>query len=250
MALDEAFPEQFVATLCAVQDGSMRSHLLVEKVRALGPADGAALLQHIIVRASMLKGDYSLALDALNVPFLTQQAGNPFMSDLYVAAQAGGFGELLDLLLRYPASRHGEQQGPASDVPAGVRVSMAKRLNRQQLARMLTDTNPLVIRTLLKNPSLTESDVLKLCSLRPASADVQREVFHSRKWSARYPVKKALIFNPYTPTELGLKLVHFMMEQDLRIVAESLDLHPALRESAQKRLESSMTADDDAGYEE
>lgn len=119
----------------------------------------------------------------------------------------------------------------------GVRVSMARCGNREQLARLLADTNLLVIRALLKNPALTESDVLKLASRRPAAADVLREVFHSRKWSARYAVKKALILNPYTPTDIGMKIIHVLMAQDLRLVAASRDLHHWLREAARQRLE-------------
>ena len=103
---------------------------------------------------------------------------------------------------------------------------------------MLSATNPQVIRTLLDNPALTESDVLKLAAKRPAAEDIQREVFHSRKWSARYAVKKTLVLNPYTPTDIGMKVVHVLMVQDVRQVAQSRDLHPWICETAQKYLGS------------
>ena len=93
-----------------------------------------------------------------------------------------------------------------------------------------------------QNPALTESDVLKLCSRRPAAADVQREVFSNKKWYARYHVKKALICNPYTPTDLGLKILHFLLAQDVLFVAQSLDLHPALREMAVQMLQENISA--------
>jgi hypothetical protein len=62
-------------------------------------------------------------------------------------------------------------------------------------------------------------------------------VFHSRKWSARYAVKKALILNPYTPTDIGMKIVHALMMQDLRHVVGSRDLHLWIREAARQRLD-------------
>jgi hypothetical protein len=71
---------------------------------------------------------------------------------------------------------------------------------------------------------------------------VLREVFSSTKWFARYHVKKALVCNPYTPTDLGLKIIHFLMAQDVLFVAQSLDLHPALREMAQQRLQENSSA--------
>lgn len=227
--------KQMIVTLCAVPDAAMRSYILAEKVQALSPPQAAELLQLIIMGASRRKGPYCLALDALSVPVLTQRAGNPFMSDVYTAAREQGFDELVSLLSRPEASRTSDQDAHLQeDLPAGVRVSRAKTLNRNELARMLADTDPRVIRTLLQNPTLTESDVLKLCSRRPASADVQREVFSCKKWFARYSVKKALVFNPYTPTDIGLKIIHFLMAQDVLFVAQSLDLHPALREIAQQ----------------
>ena len=243
MAQEIPLLKQIIATLCAVPDAAMRSHILAEKVQGLAPAQAAELLQHIIVWASRRKGPYCLALDALSVPLLTQRMGNPFMSDLYTAAQDKGFDELVSLLSRPEASRTTDQEpDPQEDFPAGVRVSRAKKLKGTELARMFADSNPRVIRALLQNPALTESDVLKLCSRRPACADVQREVFGSRKWVARYSVKKALIFNPYTPTELGLKLVHFLMMQDVRLVAQSFDLHPALRETARQYLHANSSS--------
>jgi hypothetical protein len=242
--------KQIIVTLHAVPDPAMRSHILAEKVQALAAAQAAELLQQIIVGASTRKGPYCLVLDALSVPLLTQRLGNPFMSDLYIAAQGMGFDDLVLLLSRPEASRTAEQEhDPQEDLPAGVRVSRAKKLKGTELARMFADSNPRVIRALLQNSALTESDVLKLCSRRPASADVQREVFNSRKWAARYSVKKALIFNPYTPTELGLKIIHFLMAQDVLFVAQSLDLHPALREMAQQRLKEKNLAGFDVDEE-
>jgi len=231
-------PEQIVNTLSAVPERSMRTHLLTEKLCALDPDTVAEVLQTIITAAAQQRGNYCLALEALNVPLLTSMVGNAFMSDVYVHARSSGYEELVQILLRPDPSRVSSNARAKSsdDIPSGIRISMAKSGNRQQLERLFSDTNPLVIRTLLKNPALTESDVLKLSSKRPAEADIQREVFSNRKWSARYAVKKALALNPYTPTEISIKIVHMLMVQDVRLVAGSRDLHQWLREAAQERL--------------
>ncbi len=234
MSIQTSTAQQIVSALCVVPERSMRAHLLIEKLCTLSPEHVARLLQTIITEAAARRGGYCLVLEALSVPQLTLRAGNAFMSDVYVAARQAGFEELLRILSRPGLGRacDDRHETGADEIPSGVRVAMARSGNRQQLSRMLSDTNPLVIRTLLNNPALTESDVLKLSSRRPAAADVQREVYHSRKWSARYSVKKALVLNPYTPTDIGMKIVHMLMIQDLRTIAESRDLHPWLRETA------------------
>lgn len=238
MTMQSSHLKQFVSALCAVTERSMRTHRLTEKMCRFKPDEVAEVLQAIIVAAAEYRGDYSRALEALDVGLLTSKAGNSFMSDVYVCAKNAGFEELIRLLSRPDSSRVFDNTGEnsADEIPSGVRVSMAKRGNRDQLTRMFADTNSQVIRTLLRNPALTESDVLKLASRRPAAANIQREVFHSRKWSARYAVKKALILNPYTPTDIGMKIVYVLMVQDLRSVAESGDLHLWLREIARQRL--------------
>ena len=240
MAPEITLLQQINASLSSVPDSAMRSLLLAEKVQGLTARQAAELLQAIVLGASRDKGDYCLLLDALNVPLLATRLGNPFMREIYSVAQVEGFEELAGILSRPEASRSADQEPePQDDLPSGVRISRAKQLRGPQLVRMFADTDPRVIRAVLQNPSLTESDVLKLCSRRPAFAAVQQEVMKSRKWIARYAVKKALIFNPYSPTELGLKLVHFLMLQDLRLVADSLDLHPAIREVARQKIKDS-----------
>lgn len=235
---EQTSPQKIVNMLSVVPEHSMRTHVLAEKLCALEPSRVAEVLQAIITAAAERRGDYCLALEAINVPLLTRMAGNAFMSDVYVHARRSGFDELVRILLRPDPSRVSSNAGEkrSDEIPSGMRVTMAKSGNRRQLERMFSDTNPLVIRALLKNPSLTESDVLKLSSRRPAEGDVQREVFRNRKWSARYAVKKALVLNPYTPTEIGIKIVHMLMVQDVRLVAESRDLHQWLREAARERL--------------
>jgi hypothetical protein len=240
-------PDQIVNALSSVPERTMRTNLLIEKLCALEPEKVADVLQAIIVAAAGQRGDYCLALDALDIAQLTDRAGNSFMSDVYVRAQREGFEELVRLLSRPGSSRVFDTTGEGSsdDVPSGVRVSMAKSGTRDQLTHMISDTDARVIHPLLKNPVLTESDLLKLASRRPAVADVQREIFHSRKWSRRYAVKKALALNPYTPTDIGMKIVHVLMVQDLRLIAESRDLHQWLREAARERLkEGNKTAKD------
>jgi len=240
MSSEPTSPQQIASALFTVPERSMRTHLLVEKLCKLKPDEVAELLQAIIAGAAERNGNHCLLFEALDVSVLTRRAGNNFMSDVYVSAQRSGFEELVRLLSRPDSSRvfNDARESSADEIPSGMRVAMAKGGNRDQLTRMFSDTNPQVIRTLLKNPSLIESDLLKLASKRPAAADVQREVFLSRKWSARYAVKKALILNPYTPTEIGVKIVHTLMVQDLRLVVESRDLHPWIRETAQQYIDS------------
>ena len=111
----------------------------------------------------------------------------------------------------------------------GERKSLARRRDRDLIARVLLDPHPDVIRILMGNPTVTEADVVRLCARRPISSDVLREVFKSARWHMRYQVKVALALNPYTPLDVALQLLPHLTLQDQHRVRRSEDLPPALR---------------------
>lgn len=116
----------------------------------------------------------------------------------------------------------------------GERKSLARRNDRDMIARVLRDPHPDVIRILLGNPGLTETHVVRLVARRPASREVQREVFSSPRWIVRYPVKVALLLNPYTPLDIALQLAPLLTMQDLKRAANAHDLREELREACNR----------------
>jgi hypothetical protein len=113
----------------------------------------------------------------------------------------------------------------------GERKSLARRNDRNLIARVMQDPHTDVIRILLENPKLTETDVVSLCARRPTSPEIQREVFNHPRWIPRHPVKLALVLNPYTPIDVALQIVPFLNEPDRKRVAEAQDLSPQLRQN-------------------
>jgi hypothetical protein len=122
--------------------------------------------------------------------------------------------------------------GRGRPLALGERKSLARRRDRQLLARVLRDPHPDVIRIVLGNPALTEDDVVRLAARRPIHGDVLREVAASVRWILRYGVRLAVLKNPYAPLEVALPLVPLMTSQDLADIASTADLAPALREIA------------------
>ena len=112
------------------------------------------------------------------------------------------------------------------------------------LRKLLKDQDPMVIRSLLLNPRLTESEVLKIASLRPTSPRILEEVFHNATWVARYRVKKALVCNPYSPPSIAVHLLKFLLLSDLREIAQFENLHLAVKEIAHQLLRERMKWDD------
>lgn len=125
--------------------------------------------------------------------------------------------------------------GMGRPVTLGERKSLARRNDRELIARVLRDPHPDVMRILLGNPRLTENDVLRLCARRPVASDVLREVWKCPRWIVRYPIKVALVLNPYTPLDIGLQLVPLLHGQDVRRVLAAADLSPELQAACRSR---------------
>ncbi len=108
------------------------------------------------------------------------------------------------------------------------------RLTRDldEMARLAAASNASVVRNLLQNPRMTEAVVVRIAARRPARPEPLMEIWRTPKWFARHEVKRALVFNPYLPPEIGAKIVPLLTQTDWRELASTTGVHPALREQA------------------
>ncbi|HVE81444.1 MAG TPA: hypothetical protein VND93_01295, partial [Myxococcales bacterium] len=88
-----------------------------------------------------------------------------------------------------------------------------------------------VVRNALINPRLTEELVVRIAARQPARPEPLLEIWKSR-WSSRAAVRRALVFNPYLPPEIGAKIVPLLSGPELSELASFGSAHPALREQA------------------
>ncbi|MDF2692060.1 MAG: hypothetical protein K0S65_443 [Labilithrix sp.] len=155
----------------------------------------------------------------------------------------------LERLIRQPMSIAPAREVPAPDedripdygrgrpLTLGERKSLARRPDREMIERLLRDPHPDVIRQLLANPKLTEEDVLSLAARRPCRPDVLTQIARTPRWTHRPRIRIALVLNPDTPLEVNAPLVGLLMRQELRLVATSTTVAPALRALCLEHLE-------------
>lgn len=163
-------------------------------------------------------------------------------SAIYAEARARGHEEVTRLLMRPapardfdPKKEHGVDHAMRSKT-VGMRRQMARTADPVVMMRLQTDPDPGVIRNLLDHPRLTEPEVVRMAARRPGRPEVLREIFKSPRWSVRVPVRKALANNPYTPTEIALKIVPLLPLPALRELAADGNLHEQVKKSAASRL--------------
>jgi len=126
---------------------------------------------------------------------------------------------------------------PGRTVTLGERKSFARRSTPEMLEKLVHDPDPNVIRILLSNPTVRESDVLRIAAKRPIPAEVLREILVHPRWSVRYTIRFALVQNPYLPTNLGLALVRSLHRQDAFSIVQSTELPESIRNAARADLQ-------------
>ena len=119
----------------------------------------------------------------------------------------------------------------------GERKSLARGHRREVLRTVLLDPHAEVIRILLGNPTLTESDVLQIASRRPCDSETLAVVAHDTRFGTRYAVRRALVKNPYTPVHLSIRLLASMRRTDLSTIAQDQQLAEVVREQARALLD-------------
>jgi hypothetical protein len=230
--------EALVLLLSGVSDRKLRAVSLEGKLNGMGVEEIASILNHICQRAKSRELPYLKAYHALpellRSPNFTREA----ILELRAVARQRDYVEVFRMLLELPPQKlppldpDGPEDPFLKDLTLGHRKSLAKSPKIKILRRLFKDQDPAVIRSLLLNPRLTESDILKIASLKPTSPQVLEEIFRSHKWIARYRAKKALVCNPYCPPSIAVHLLKFLLVSDLREIAKFEDLHLAVKEAA------------------
>lgn len=118
------------------------------------------------------------------------------------------------------------------ELTLGHRRSMARRARGDELNKLASDPDPIVIGHLLANPAMTERGVLALCARRPTVSSALEAVLDS-PWIRRYRVKSALAQNPYLSAKRATVLLPLLHRRDLRSIARDRTLSVDVRESSQ-----------------
>ena len=127
--------------------------------------------------------------------------------------------------------------GTGRELTVGERRSLARRPHRRCFERLLADPHPLVIRQLLKNPRLTEDDIVYLATRRPARIVAIREIVAAPRWLNQPRVRMSILLNPGSPSSVAMPLLVLCTRPELSEIVHATDASLALRATARELLE-------------
>jgi hypothetical protein len=237
--------DAFVRTTLSLGDSALRAAYIASVLRAWPLEVLARVLDAVCEAAEQAEASSRETLiaivDALNgegtetlVQRLREEAAGASLLSLgrlirhpAEPPQAGGADRRLD---RVP------DLGRGREVTLGERKSLARRADRDLMQRLLADPHPDVIRRCLRNPRVTEDDIVRLAAKRPCRGDVLVEIARSM-WAHRPRVRLALVMNPATPVEMALRIAGLLLRPELALVAGSPGVSSALRALCREHLE-------------
>jgi hypothetical protein len=120
------------------------------------------------------------------------------------------------------------QNAQGRPLTLGERKALARRPDREMMKRLLADPHPDVIRRCLRNPRMTEDDLIPLAARRPGRGEVLAEIARSH-WVHRSRVRLTLVLNPATPLEIAVRIAGLLLKPELDMVARSPRVPGALR---------------------
>jgi hypothetical protein len=233
--------KKVLGDLAALPEERMRLELLGRALADLEATDVARFIDAVYRSPSGSSLKVRAAL--VNPEWLMDSLGPVKYRATYMAALGLGLARVSRLFTDLPPHRRGvagydkEEEVRMEHTSLGERRTLSKTNVKDTLDRLLSDPDPVVIGNLLNNPRITEKEVLKFASKRPASPEILKLLAVHKKWSRRYSVRRAIAFNPYSPPRTAIALLEFLLAQDLRSMSTDKTLHPQVRLSAKEALE-------------
>lgn len=118
----------------------------------------------------------------------------------------------------------------------GERKALARTHVRDKLSLLLRDPHPAVVEILIENPHVTETDIVKMASMRPAVPESLAKIAAHPRWSVRHDVKLALVLNPATPLADAVRIATTLRAHELIALANDASLPDLLRRHAAELL--------------
>lgn len=228
--------DSLILSLLALPELRMRTLWLEDRIFTRPVASLAPILNDIAERAQSTDERAREVMIALAV-FLAQRGESALVWALREESKCQALLSL-ERLLRQPSEDHAAEielepripdYGTGRELTIGERRSLARRPTRLQVERLLLDPHPLVLEQLFQCPALTEDDVLRVATRRPARLVALELLVKSHRWMARRRVRLSLILNPGTPHHIAQPLVATCPRDDLHLIAGTANLNKTLR---------------------
>lgn len=131
----------------------------------------------------------------------------------------------------------------ALELKVAEKIKMALTGDKEWRTIMMKESNKLVQAAVMKNPRISDGEVLMIAKTRTSSDDLIRMILLNKDWVKSYEIKKALLIHPKTPPPKALRFITYLTMKDLKELAKSRQISSivvnAIRKELQMRIKKS-----------
>ncbi|HKZ16111.1 MAG TPA: hypothetical protein VJ161_01425 [Geobacteraceae bacterium] len=116
------------------------------------------------------------------------------------------------------------------------RIKFALTGDKEWRSLLIRDNNKVVSRSVLKNPRITEQEVLVICKSSVKNDEILRLICTNKEWTKSHQIRKALIENHKTPLHYSLRFLTFFSDKELSFLARSKNVSSVIVTQARRML--------------
>lgn len=99
---------------------------------------------------------------------------------------------------------------------------------------LIKDSNKLVTGAVIKNPRITDAEVLTITKSKVQNDEILRLICMNKEWVKNSQIRKALVENSKTPLPFALRFLNSLTEKDLISLAKSKNVSTVIAAQARK----------------
>lgn len=124
----------------------------------------------------------------------------------------------------------------AQSMGIGEKIKMALTGDKEWRGLLIKDSNKLVSGAAIKNPRMTESEVLAVAKSTVQNEEIMRVICANKEWIKNPQIRRALVVNHKTPLPAALRFVGTLSEKELSILAKSKNVSSVIASQARRIL--------------
>jgi hypothetical protein len=118
----------------------------------------------------------------------------------------------------------------------GEKIKMALSGDKEWRSILVKDSNKLVSGSVVKNPRITEAEILTLVKSGIQNDEIMRLICANKEWIKVYKIRKALVENNRTPVQNASRYLSSMDVKDLAYFAKSKNIATVISTLAKRLL--------------
>lgn len=147
------------------------------------------------------------------------------------------------------AARKAEEEAAMEKMSAAGKIRLMNIAQKVRLANLgsatergilITDTNKVVARSVIRSAAVTDQEVRKYSKNKALLDEIIAYIAKQKRWVRHYDIKVNLVNNPKTPLTEALRFLPFLRINDLRAVSRSKGIPPAVAKVAKQMIKARL----------